>query len=91
MVKGSNPFGGATDKKGEIVMRFKYTPLAKDLPIEIKDKVRRRAIRHFEGQDVTHRVVSKDDSVIAFKFNRSSNKYPKIGQNFVVTLTKLGN
>ena len=37
-----------------------------DKPEDIEKKVFRRARRHFEGKNVVHRVVSKNDDIISF-------------------------
>ena len=47
-----------------------------DCPRDLKEKVLERALRHFEGHEITHRVVSKGEGNITFRFNRLSTKYP---------------
>ena len=41
---------------------------------EMVDKAKRRAKRHFNGEKVTHRVVSKSDTHLTLRFNRSSDR-----------------
>ncbi len=60
-----------------------------NLPENIKAKVLRRAKRHFEGKSIVHRVVSKNDDTISFKFNRTTCKYPAMGIGTVVTVKKV--
>jgi hypothetical protein len=59
-----------------------------ELPESIKAKVLARAKRYFEGKNIHHRVVSKDDNSITFKFNRMTCKYP-IPVGTVVTVVKV--
>ncbi len=40
----------------------------------IKEKTKRRAKRYFEGKEVKHRVHSKKDDSIAFRYFRGSGK-----------------
>jgi hypothetical protein len=45
---------------------------------EIKKKTRRRAIRHFEGKEVKHRVTEKKPDSIEFAFFRRSGNPVKV-------------
>src|SRR5512135_509837 len=45
---------------------------------KIKAKTRRRAIRHFEGKEVKHRVTEKKPDSIEFAFFRRSGKPVKV-------------
>lgn len=40
----------------------------------LRTKAKRRALRHFQGKTVTHRVVKKDETSIEFAFYRRSGK-----------------
>ena len=71
-------------------MRFKYEPQAKTLPEAVRTKVRRRAVRHFQGKEVKHRVFEKDSTSITFIFNRWKNTYEDLPKNAHVTITLLG-
>jgi len=42
----------------------------------VRKKAQRRAVRHFRGKEVRHRVVRKDATEIEFAFYRRSNKGP---------------
>lgn len=44
----------------------------------LKEKTRRRALRHFEGKEVRHRVTEKKTDSIEFSFFRRSGKPVKI-------------
>ncbi len=59
------------------------------LPEDIEKKVFRRARRHFEGKNVVHRVVSRNDDIISFIFNRVTHKYMSLGIGTVVTVKKV--
>ena len=59
------------------------------LPENVKKKVLNRAKRHFNGENIRHRVVSKSENSISFKFNRISNRYPQLPHGCVITISKV--
>ena len=77
-------------------MKLRYTPFAKDLPTDVYEKVRRRAIRYFgqvEAGDtptVRHRVSECTERSITFRFNRRTHNYPQLERNFQVTIKRVG-
>ena len=69
-------------------LQLVLSPAAETLPESIREKVLRRARRHFSGQNVNHRVSQKDANSITFAFNRRNQKYPGLGYNTKITVTK---
>ena len=74
------PVEDELEKPGEVIIEIPLVCTVTDTKglseIELgklKDKTRRRALRHFAGKEIRHRVTEKKNDLIEFAFFRSSS------------------